>query len=167
MSKNILTLFGIGYLTKFPGTIASLVTCIFFYILFLFFEISDFFLLAIVILTLIFFFSVLTINKFYKNEDSREIVVDEFVGQSIPLLSWYYFSYENQNIFFNLDFFVNYKLEIWIVCSLLLFRIFDIIKPFPISFIDKNIKNGFGVMLDDVLAGVFSTIILYLFFLSI
>ncbi len=167
MSKNILTLFGIGYLTKFPGTIASLVTCIFFYILFLFFEISDFFLLAIVILTLIFFFSVLTINKFYKNEDSREIVVDEFVGQSIPLLSWYYFSYENQNIFFNLDFFVNYKLEIWIVLSFLLFRIFDIIKPFPISFIDKNIKNGFGVMLDDVLAGVFSTIILYLFFLSI
>tara|TARA_B100000941_G_C28506848_1_gene557912 strand:- start:927 stop:1430 length:504 start_codon:yes stop_codon:yes gene_type:complete len=167
MSKNILTLFGIGYLTKFPGTIASLVTCIFFYILFLFFEISDFFLLAIVILTLIFFFSVLTINKFYKNEDSREIVVDEFVGQSIPLLSWYYFSYENQNIFFNLDFFVNYKLEIWIVLSFLLFRIFDIIKPFPISFIDKNIKNGFGVMLDDVLAGVFSTIILYLFFLAI
>ena len=167
MSKNILTLFGIGYLTKFPGTIASLVTCIFFYILFLFFEISDFFLLAIVILTLIFFFSVLTINKFYKNEDSREIVVDEFVGQSIPLLSWYYFPYENENIFFNLDFFVNYKLEIWIVLSFLLFRIFDIIKPFPISFIDKNIKNGFGVMLDDVLAGVFSTIILYLFFLAI
>tara|TARA_B100000886_G_C20406846_1_gene485205 strand:+ start:660 stop:1163 length:504 start_codon:yes stop_codon:yes gene_type:complete len=167
MSKNILTLFGVGYLTKFPGTIASLLTCIFFYFLSLFFGIKNFFLPAVVILILIFFFSVFKINKFYKNEDSSEIVIDEFVGQSIPLLGWYYYTYEKKNIFTNLDIFINYKLEVWIILSFLLFRIFDIIKPFPISFIDKNIKNGFGVMLDDVLAGVFSTIILYLFFLSI
>jgi len=44
----------------------------------------------------------------------------------------------------------------------MLFRFFDIIKPFPINLIDKKMKNGFGVVLDDVLAGIFSAIIYWI-----
>jgi phosphatidylglycerophosphatase A len=41
-----------------------------------------------------------------------------------------------------------------------LFRFFDILKPYPIYIVDKNMKNGFGVVLDDVIAGIYSSIIL-------
>ena len=52
----------------------------------------------------------------------------------------------------------------WIVLSFLLFRFFDILKPFPINIIDKKIKNGFGVVLDDIIAGIFSTISIYILY---
>jgi len=57
-----------------------------------------------------------------------------------------------------------YAIETWIILSFILFRIFDILKPYPINLIDKNIKNGFGVIFDDVVAGVFATIVLYIIF---
>ena len=50
----------------------------------------------------------------------------------------------------------------WIFLSFLLFRFFDILKPFPINLIDNKIKNGFGVMLDDVVAGIFATLVLFM-----
>ena len=51
--------------------------------------------------------------------------------------------------------------KFWNTCFLLFFLgFFDILKPFPISFVDKNIKNSFGVILDDVLAGVFVCILI-------
>ena len=43
------------------------------------------------------------------------------------------------------------------------FRFFDILKPFPINYIDKNFKNGLGVVLDDIIAGIYTTIVLYIF----
>ena len=55
----------------------------------------------------------------------------------------------------------------YIIVSFFLFRFFDIVKPYPINIIDKNIKNGFGVMLDDVVAGIYSSIILLIVILSI
>lgn len=51
-----------------------------------------------------------------------------------------------------------------IAVGFLLFRVFDILKPWPISFIDKKISGGFGIMLDDILAGVFALIIMHLIF---
>jgi phosphatidylglycerophosphatase A len=48
-----------------------------------------------------------------------------------------------------------------------LFRLFDIFKPYPINIIDKKIKNGFGVMLDDVLAGIYSVIVFFLIFIGL
>lgn len=47
-----------------------------------------------------------------------------------------------------------------IILGFLLFRLFDILKPWPISWVDKNVKNGLGIMLDDVLAGVCTNLIL-------
>ena len=99
-------------------------------------------------------------NKF-KKKDPREIVVDEFIGQSIPILSFYVVvnitGTINKDWYNYLDF-----LSISFLSFFLLFRFFDIIKPFPINLIDKKLKNGFGVVLDDILAGIFSIIIYYI-----
>ena len=52
------------------------------------------------------------------------------------------------------------KLE-WIVAGFLLFRLFDILKPWPIRVLDRSIKGGMGIMLDDVLAGIFAALVLH------
>ena len=49
---------------------------------------------------------------------------------------------------------------VWVVVGFVLFRFFDIIKPWPISWIDKKITGGFGIMLDDVIAGVMAAAVL-------
>ena len=167
MIKFSLSLFGIGYISKFPGTIASLVTCIIFYFLWAFIGIKNILIPVILFLLIVFFVSIILINKVFGDRDSKEIVVDEFIGQSIPLLFWYKVDHSNDSFFSGFDLFVNYKFETWVILSFFLFRFFDILKPFPINLVDNNIKNGFGVMFDDVIAGIFSTIILYLLFMWI
>ena len=167
MIKFSLSLFGIGYISKFPGTIASLVTCIIFYFLWAFIGIKNILIPVILFLLIVFFVSIYLINKVFGDRDSKEIVVDEFIGQSIPLLFWYKVDHSNDSFFSGFDPFVNYKFETWVILSFFLFRFFDISKPFPINLVDNNIKNGFGVMFDDVIAGIFSTIILYLLFMWI
>ena len=82
--------------------------------------------------------------------DAKEIVIDEFIGQSIPILTIYSFIEKNDNS--NFIFFT--------MVSFLLFRLFDIIKPYPINKIDINMKNGFGVVLDDIVAGILSALVL-------
>lgn len=73
--------------------------------------------------------------------DHKSIVWDEFVGMWITLLAIPYLSWQ------------------WVVIAFILFRIFDIIKPWPISWCDKNVKGGFGIMVDDLIAGVFAAIV--------
>ncbi|NOZ37828.1 MAG: phosphatidylglycerophosphatase A [Gammaproteobacteria bacterium] len=55
------------------------------------------------------------------------------------------------------------KIE-WLIAGFLLFRVFDILKPWPIRVLDRRIKGGLGIMLDDVLAGIFAALILHYFF---
>ena len=141
---------GIGNSKFAPGTVASFITCLI-YIYFYNSQINIFFLILGVIL--IFVFSVYSIDNLknsFSKIDAKEIVIDEFIGQSIPVLSIYNFVETN-----NLNHFI-----IFTFVSFILFRIFDIWKPFPINIIDKNMKNGFGVILDDVVAGIYSIIIL-------
>lgn len=81
-----------------------------------------------------------------KISDPGVIVWDEFVGQWItllPLLLWP-------------------SHWLWIVAGFFLFRLFDVCKPWPCSWADRRVKGGFGVMLDDVLAGVYAAIVLAL-----
>ena len=109
---------------------------------------------------LIFVYSVYSIDRFNKSFDeidAKEIVIDEFVGQSIPILTIYSFIQEND--IGNFIFFTS--------VSFVLFRFFDIVKPYPINKIDNIMKNGFGVMFDDVIAGVYSSMILLIIILSI
>ena len=153
--KLILTMFNIGKLGKFPGTIASAITSII-YIIFFYFKINYLTLFLIFIFLLL--ISMYLINLL-KNEfdeiDSKEIVIDEFLGQSVPILFFYVILLEAS---VSLNFFV-----IIVLISFIGFRFFDILKPYPISYIDNNYKNGFGVVFDDILAGIFTTIVLYVF----
>ena len=146
----ILTMFGIGYSKYAPGTVASFVTCLI-YIWAYESQLNIF--LLILSVALIFIFSVYSIDSFvnsFSEIDSKEIVIDEFIGQSIPVLTIYNLVEKN-----NLDHFI-----LFTFFSFILFRIFDILKPYPIKKIDKEMKNGLGVILDDIVAGVYPMIIL-------
>jgi len=146
----ILTMFGIGNSKYASGTVASFVTCLI-YVCFYVYQVNIFFLLSIVVL--IFLFSVFSIDhfkKYFLEIDAKEIVIDEFIGQSIPILTIYYFIEKD-----NLSHFILYTF-----ISFIFFRVFDIWKPYPINKIDKVMKNGFGVILDDIIAGIYSIIIL-------
>ena len=91
-------------------------------------------------------------------------MIDEFIGQNIPLLAMYNIEIKAKILQTS---FSGLSTEVWIISSFILFRFFDILKPFPINWIDKNIKNGLGVILDDIIAGMFSAITIYIFLLWI
>ncbi|MFL2679151.1 MAG: phosphatidylglycerophosphatase A [Alphaproteobacteria bacterium] len=133
--------FGIGKFPLFPGTIASLLTLPVIWYLNKILEFKT-------LLILIFFYTLISIYfvniciKNLKDKDPKYIIVDEQIGQAVALL------------------FCDQKIVEFLI-SFILFRIFDIIKPFPINYVDK-IKNSLGVILDDILAGIFVCILFLL-----
>jgi len=147
--------FGLGSFRFAPGTITSLITTIFLFNLFHLFNLSSS--IIFLILFLIFIYSFYAVSEYIKkneNKDPKEIVIDEFIGQSIPI-----YLYEiahgtsktpQESIIFYLYIFI-------------LFRYFDIKKPFPVSFFDKKFKNSFGVIMDDVIAGLYVVLTLIIF----
>ena len=138
------TSFGVGNSKFFPGTLASLVTLPFVWLLKEFFSL-DFFLIVLFFYSLTSYFSIQTCIKSTTNKDPKYIVADEHIGQSISLI------FCDQVI-------IDYLI------AFCLFRFFDIVKPFPINLVDNKVKNAFGVILDDVLAGVFVCLItIYVF----
>ena len=150
----LLTMFGIGHFKYAPGTIASFVTCLIYYSIPYMYGSNKLYLLVFLVLILI--YSIILIDKLihkFKKKDPNEIVIDEFIGQSIPLVAIYFIP---QSFF--LEYLNPNGRDLWYLFSFITFRLFDIFKPWPISIVDKKIKNGIGVMLDDIIAGVFSTI---------
>ncbi len=138
---------GIGSLSRIPGSIASLTTTIILFIFFNFFNFSPNLILFFVIL--IFFVSIYAINKFIEdkdNKDPKEVVIDELIGQSIPICLYEVAHTQPKE--------VNEVLTTYFL-MFILFRVFDITKPYPVSYYDKNFKNGFGVIMDDVCAGLY------------
>ena len=125
---------GIGYIKFAPGTLASLVT------LALFYAINPFTHGAWLVLVPVLLLSCLTCifaDKIFEGHDNSKIVIDEFAGLLVCFA------------------FIDFDL-ITLCIGFMLFRIFDIAKPWPISFVDRNIKGGFGVLLDDLVAGLIS-----------
>ncbi len=154
---NILlsTFFGCGYLTKFPGTVSSLVTTLLAYIVY---EVLDYTNLKFSIIVFIFllfysFYAVRDTEKQFKNKDPNEIVIDEVLGQSMPLILLLYLNKTNQ---------ITISIEIYYFLSFIFFRFFDILKLFPVNYFDKNYKNYFGIIMDDIIAGIYSMILIYL-----
>ena len=146
------TLFGIGKLKKIPGSYASLVTTIFLFIIFHFLNFSPNFVLIIVVI--IFLISLYAVNIFIKNldnKDPKEVVIDEFIGQSIPICL-YEIAHQGTK--------ETSKVLTFYFIIFILFRIFDIVKPYPVSYYDRNFKNGFGVIMDDVCAGLYVVAVL-------
>ncbi len=149
------TMFGLGKIKIIPGTFGSLATIIILYFCFHIINISSniiFFALFV-----IFIYSFLAISNHIKdseNKDPREVIIDEFIGQSIPI-----YLYEVSH---GIDKSSNEALIFYSICFIL-FRFFDIVKPFPVSYFDKNFKNSFGVIMDDVCAGFYVVLSLICF----
>jgi len=149
------TLFGIGKFKKIPGSYASLVTTIFLFILFHILNFSpNIVLIGIVIVFLISLYAVNIFIKDMDNKDPKEVVIDEFIGQSIPICL-YEIAHKGTKE-------TNEVLTFYFI-MFILFRIFDIVKPYPVSYYDKNFKNSFGVIMDDVCAGLYVVTVLVLY----
>ena len=145
-------MFGIGSISKIPGSIASLTTVLVLLLLFHYLKVSAS--AFLIFLVIIFIISIFSINKFIKdkdNKDPKEVVIDEFIGQSIPICL-YEIGHPNTNSFVE-------TLTVYFIIFIL-FRVFDITKPYPVSYYDKNFKNGFGVVMDDICAGLYVVAIL-------
>ena len=155
----ISTFFGCGYYTKIPGTITSLVTTIFIYTACEYFEYNNvkFLLIFFIIIFFYSFYAVKDSESEFKNKDPRQIVIDEVLGQTMPLILLVYLNQNNQ---------LSLQIEIYYALSFLFFRFFDIIKPFPVSYFDKNFKNYFGIIMDDIMAGLYSMLLIYLIILK-
>ena len=155
LNTLFVTMFGLGKVPIVPGTFGSLATVIVLYLFFHILNISSTIILIILLIIFIYSFLAVAVHiKDNENKDPREVIIDEFIGQSIPI-----YLYEishgtekspNEAIFF------------YFICFVL-FRFFDIAKPFPVSFFDKNFKNSFGVIMDDVCAGFYVVLSLICF----
>ena len=149
------TMFGLGKLPKVPGTFGSLATIIILYISFHILNLSS--KLILIGLIIIFIYSFLAVTNYIKNnknKDPKEVIIDEFIGQSIPIYL-YEISHGTEKS-------VDEAIVFYGICFIL-FRFFDIVKPFPVSFFDKNFKNSFGVIMDDVCAGFYVVLSLICF----
>ena len=140
-NKNLFTLFGIGKLPA-SGTFGSFFTLLIYFIL------QKYFNNLTIIILLIFatLYSLIFLNKTIKNfkqKDPKEIVIDEYIGQMIPLIVC------SNNIYLILVAFIS-------------FRFFDITKIYPANIFDKKIEGPLGVIGDDIIAGIYSLIIIFI-----
>ncbi|MGB3863163.1 MAG: phosphatidylglycerophosphatase A [Candidatus Aminicenantaceae bacterium] len=144
LSKIIATFFGVGYLPLAPGTIASFLMIL----LYKYYLYTWNWPVYLGVLVLIFIFGALASSvhaETIKKQDPRSVVIDEVLGQLIVL--------------FRMP-------PAWplLIASFLLFRMLDILKPYLIKK-SENFPRGWGIMMDDVVAGVCSGIIINLYLL--
>jgi len=187
----IATWFCIGKIPFAPGTWGSLFTLPLFaamHYLMAFTDNASQFVNLFMLCTLVLFIIGNWATNIYMRKtgkhDPKEVVIDEVVGQllvffsafvtiapTLGLYNEFYGTYASNGFDFNLatSVFLNTKpwvryiivsIPIYLICFGL-FRLFDIWKPWPISYCDKNIKGGFGVMFDDIFAALYATIALY------
>ena len=148
-------MFGLGKIKFMPGTFGSLATTIILFYLFHILNISsNIILISLIIIFIYSFYAISAHTEDNKNKDPSEIVIDEFLGQSIPI-----YLYEiSHGITKESD-----EAIVYYALFFILFRYFDIMKPFPVIFFDKNFKNSFGVIMDDVCAGLYVVLTLICF----
>ncbi|KCX75967.1 phosphatidylglycerophosphatase A [Acinetobacter baumannii 754286] len=133
--------FGSGLAPKAPGTFGSAFALLFVPIWLSFgFTLS---LIAILIMSVVGIYICGQTAKLINVHDDGRIVWDEFAGQSITFLPLLYLQQINW---------------IWVITGFILFRIFDVWKPWPIRVIDRQVHGGFGIMLDDIIAGVWAAL---------
>lgn len=151
LSLLVATLFGTGYFPKAPGTVGSFVSLPVIFLVCFYFGLKGLLFLIIggYIIALISIHEVLKRTK----HDPGFVVIDEFIGQSVSFL-------------FIANYLKNNTDNLWLyIMGFLFFRLFDVKKPFPVGYIDKNILNANGVILDDVVAGLYSAIFVYAIYL--
>ncbi len=143
ISKYIVTLAGVGFIPYAPGTFGSLIAILFWYLSKMY--LSDlFYYISLAIILLISF----RLTQIYliqiKKDDPSEVIIDEFIGQSIPLL------------------FI-YEINIYeILLAFAAFRFFDIFKIYPINIAEK-LEGSRGVIFDDIIAGIYALVLIYIY----
>ncbi|MDY6407892.1 MAG: phosphatidylglycerophosphatase A [Pseudomonadota bacterium] len=137
------TWFGSGLSPKAPGTVGSL--CSLPIIVFGIYGGIECLLGVIICLFLIGWWATAVVLHTQKEQDPGFVVIDETVGQSITFLLALPLGITGWNI----------------LLGFLLFRFFDIVKIWPASFFDGHVHNAFGVMMDDVVAGIYAALVLY------
>ena len=150
ITNIFVSLFYSGYFKLWPGTFASVISIL------ILFRVIKYQLVSqeifIYIFFIIFTISIFFIKKFslYTNtHDSGKIVIDEFLG--IYLIF----------IFYDLIYIFNDFITIMLV--FIFFRFFDIVKIFPANIIDKKMNNSLGVLLDDIIASIYTILFIYTF----
>ena len=139
---SIATGLGSGLVPFAPGTFGSILGVLVTY--FLFHLPLEFIISFFVVFFIISWWCTKKAGLHYEEVDCKKIVCDEILGQIIALAPLYYFGLFPQ----------------WLILGFAFFRAFDILKPFPISWCDKQ-KTAFFVIADDLLAGLFAALILY------
>ena len=149
------TMLGLGKIKFIPGTFGSLATTIVLYCLFHILNISpNMILIGLMIIFVYSFYAVSNYIKNSENKDPSEIIIDEFLGQSIPIYLYEISHGTTKNAG---------EAIVYYALFFILFRYFDIMKPFPVNFFDKNFKNSFGVIMDDICAGFYVVLTLVCF----
>ena len=142
-TKFFVSIFFVGYIKFASGTWGSLAAMLILYPIIKYTNLS--LEILIIIFIILFFISNLFINffsNFTDSNDSKHIVIDELLGIFIILIFY--------------DFIFIYNDFITLILIFFIFRLFDILKIFPANYIDKNLKNGYGVMIDDIVAGIYT-----------
>lgn len=138
LESIFLSFFGIGHIPFAPGTFGSLATLPFLYF-YGSLGLPTFFLIPFIVITFIIScFITNAVQKRLKVEDPSWIVIDEVLGMLICFL------------------FITQHRIIDYILLFTFFRFFDIVKVWPANYVDKNIKNGIGTILDDVISGLYA-----------
>ncbi|MDR3289765.1 MAG: phosphatidylglycerophosphatase A [Rickettsiales bacterium] len=157
----IATFFGVGNIKYAPGTFGSLASFPLFFIFAFLIEKNGLsgttaniviFFIDIIVLYIMGWWAINVYITANKKDDPKEIVIDEVVGQLIAYMLPLIFPYRNvptnPNLF-NI---------LWFILPFILFRFFDIKKPSLVGYFDKNWHNANGILLDDVVAGIYAAI---------
>ena len=149
ITNIFVSLFYSGYFKLWPGTFASIISIFFLFPVIKYQLISkEIFLLIFFVIFIISIFFIKKFSFYTNTHDSGVIVIDEFLG--IYLIF----------IFYDLIYFINDFLTVILV--FVFFRFFDIVKIYPANVIDKKINNSFGVLLDDIVASIYTILVIYI-----
>ena len=150
LTNLFVSLFYSGYIKILPsGTFGSFISILILFPLIEFNIISlELFILGFIIIFLLSLYFIKAFSSYTQSHDSKIIVIDEFLGIYLIL------------IFYDQIQIINTYISIFFI--FILFRFFDIVKIFPANIIDKNLNNALGVILDDLVAALYTIIILYI-----
>ena len=150
LTNLFVSLFYSGYIKSLPsGTFGSFISILILFPLIEFKIISlELFILGFIIIFLLSLYFIKKFSSYTQSHDSKEIVIDEFLGIYLIL------------IFYDQIQIINTYITVFFI--FILFRFFDIVKIYPANIIDKNLNNALGVILDDLVAASYTIIILYI-----
>ena len=149
LTNLFVSLFYSGYIKTLPsGTFGSFISILILFPLIEFNIISlELFILGFIVIFLLSLYFIKKFSLHNKSHDSKIIVIDEFLGIYLIL------------IFYDQIQIINTYISVFLI--FILFRFFDVVKIFPANIIDKNLNNALGVILDDLVAALYTIIILY------